>query len=214
MARTRWVHRQCKEKMMWDSAVGVIVTLTLSLLAEPLTVTAQPRSTVPRIGILAPGGVGSPAWNRTDPWWEAFQQGLRDLGYVEGQNIRIEYRSGEIQDERLLALATELVRLPVEVLAAAAPGAVAAKQATATIPIVFAVFADPLAEGLVASLARPGGNVTGFSLLAHDLAAKRVELLTTVVPGLRRIAVLWNRHRPGHASQIHEIQAASGGGGV
>jgi putative ABC transport system substrate-binding protein len=82
------------------------------------------------------------------------------------------------------------------------------------LPIVFAVFADPLAEGLVGSLARPAGNVTGFSLLAQDLAAKRVELLTTVVPGLRRIAVLWNRDRPGHAIQIHEIQAASGRLGV
>jgi putative tryptophan/tyrosine transport system substrate-binding protein len=200
--------------MMWDSAVGVIVTLTLSLLAEPLTVTAQPRSTVPRIGILAPGGVGSPAWNRTDPWWEAFQQGLRDLGYVEGQNIRIEYRSGEIQDERLLALATELVRLPVDVLVTAGPGAVAAKQATATIPIVFAVFADPLAEGLVASLARPGGNVTGQSLMGTDLAAKRLELLMELVPGLRRLAVLWNSGRPRFASQIHEIHTASASRGL
>ena len=194
---------------MWCSAVGVIVTLALSLLAAPLMVTAQQRSTVPRIGILNPGPLTEP-----NPFWEPFRQGLRDLGYVEGQNIRIEYRSGESQDERLLARATELVQLPVDVLVTAGPGALAAKQATATIPIVFAVFADPLAEGLVASLARPGGNVTGQSLMGTDLAAKRLELLTELVPGLRRLAVLWNSGRPRFASQIHEIHTASASRGL
>ncbi len=149
-----------------------------------------------------------------NPFWEPFRQGLRDLGYVEGQNIRIEYRSGESQDERLLALATELVQLPVDVLVTAGPGALAAKQATTTIPIVFAVFADPLAEGLVASLARPGGNVTGQSLMGTDLAAKRLELLTELMPGLRRLAVLGNSARPRFASQIHEIHIASASRGL
>src|SRR5262245_46752120 len=110
---------------MWCSAVGVIVTLTLSLLAAPLTVTAQPRSIVPRIGILNPGPL-----TEHDLFWEPFRQGLHDLGYVEGHNMRIEYRSGDIQHERLLALAAELVRLPVDVLVTAGPGALAAKQAT------------------------------------------------------------------------------------
>ena len=194
---------------MWCSAVGVIVTLTLSLLAAPLTVPAQPRRTVPRIGILNPGPLTEP-----NPFWEPFRQGLRDLGYVEGQNIRIEYRSGESQDERLLALATELVQLPVDVLVTAGPGALAAKQATTTIPIVFAVFADPLAEGLVASLAQPGGNVTGQSVMGTDLAAKRLELLTELMPGLRRLAVLGNSARPRFASQIHEIHIASASRGL
>jgi putative ABC transport system substrate-binding protein len=189
--------------------VGIIVPFALSLLWVPLVAQAQQPGKIPRIGVLAPSGA---SW--TDPLWAAFQQGLRDLGYVEGQNIRIEYRSGETQDERLLALATELVQLPVDVLVTAGPGALAAKQATATIPIVFAVFADPLSEGLVASLARPGGNVTGQSVMGTDLAAKRLELLTELVPGLRRLAVLWNSARPRFASQIHEIHTASASRGI
>ena len=193
---------------MWCSAVGCIVTLTLSLLAAPLTVTAQPRSTVPRIGMLALGR------EESDPLGDAFRQGLRDLGYVEGKNLVLEYRSAAGQNERLPALAAELVRLPVDVLVTAGQGALAAKHATATIPIVFTVFADPVGEGLVASLARPGGNVTGLSIMAQDLAAKRLELLTEVVPGLRRIAILWNPRRSAHAIQIQEIQAASARGGI
>src|SRR5881397_220532 len=101
MASTRWVYRQCKEKMMWCRAVGFIVPLTLSLLAAPLTVTAQLRSTVPRIGILIPGTIPE----GSNPLWEAFQQGLRDLGYVEGKNIVLEYRFAAGQNERLPALA-------------------------------------------------------------------------------------------------------------
>jgi len=102
----------------------------------------------------------------------------------------------------------------VDVLVTAGQGALAAKHATATIPIVFTVFGDPVGEGLVASLARPGGNVTGLSIMAQDLAAKRLELLTEVVPGLRRIAILWNPRRSAHAIQIQEIQAASARGGL
>ena len=192
---------------MWCSAVGFIVTLTLSLLVAPLTVTAQPRRTVPRIGILIPG-------TASNPLWEAFQQALRDLGYEEGKHIVLEYRFAEGQYERLPALAAELVRLPVDVLVTAGPGTLAAKQATATIPIVFTVFADPVAEGLVASLARPGGNVTGLSMMSQDLAAKRLELLTAVVPGLRRIAILWNPARPAQALQIQELQTAAAQGGL
>ena len=192
---------------MWCSAVGFIVTLTLSLLVAPLTVTAQPRSTIPRIGILIPG-------TAPNPLWEAFQQALRDLGYEEGKHIILEYRFAEGQYERLPALAAELVRLPVDVLVTAGQGALAAKHATATIPIVFTLFADPVGEGLVASLARPGGNVTGLSMMSQDLAAKRLELLTELVPGLRRLAILWNPVRPVVALQVQELQTAAAQGGL
>jgi ABC-type uncharacterized transport system substrate-binding protein len=186
--------------------LGLFVTLTLSLLVAPLAA-APPPGKIPLIGILRPVAAD-------DPHTEAFRQGLRELGYVEGHNVRLEYRFAEGRLERLPRLAADLVGLFVDVLVTDGAGVLAAKQATETIPIVFAVFADPLAEGLVGSLARPEGNVTGFSLLVHDLAAKRVELLTTAVPRLSRIAVLWNRNRPGHAIHIHEIQAACGRVGV
>jgi putative ABC transport system substrate-binding protein len=191
------------------TAIGLLLLLLTGLIG-PLPASAQRPGKMPRIGVLVPfGGVGSPACNRTDPDWGAFQQGLRDLGYVDGQNMRIEYRCSDFRHEQLLAVAAELVRLPVDVLVTAGAGALAAKQATTMIPIVFTVFADPLSEGLVASLARPGGNVTGQSVMGTDLAAKRVELLTELVPGLRRLAVLWNPGRPGFASQIQEIHTAS-----
>src|SRR6266446_1341728 len=196
------------------TAIGLIGLLMLTGLLGPLPTSAQRPEKIPRIGVLALGAVDSPVCNRTDPLWEAFQQGLRDLGYMEGQNMRIEYRCGDFQHEQLLALAAELVRLPVDVLVTAGPGAVAAKQATMTIPIVFAVFADPLSERLVASLARPGGNVTGQSLMGTDLAAKRMELLAELVPGLRRLAVLWTPARPSFASQIQEIYTASASRGL
>jgi len=173
---------------MWSRAVRCIVTLTLSFLVAPLAVTAQPRSTVPRIGILIPGTITE----GSNPLWEAFQQGLHDLGYVEGKTIVLEYRFAAGQNERLPALAAELMRLPVDVLVTAGSGALAAKRATATIPIVFTVFADPVAEGLVASLARPGGNITGLSDVAAELAPKRLGLLREAVPTLRRVAMLWN----------------------
>src|SRR5207245_2599323 len=144
MASKRWLYRQCKEKIMRCHAIGFIIPLILSLLAAPLTVTAQPRSTVPRIGILAPGTITQVA----NTFWEPFLQGLRDLGYVEGQNLVVEYRFAAGQNERLPALAAELARLPVDVLVTAGAGAPAAKQATATTPIVFTVFADPVGEGL------------------------------------------------------------------
>jgi putative ABC transport system substrate-binding protein len=186
---------------MWGSAVGVIVTLTLSLLAAPLAAQAQRPGKIPRIGYLHPGAA-------IDVNDEAFQQGLRALGYVAGQNIVLEYRFAAGHNEWLPALAAELVQLPVDVLIAPGAGALVAKQATATIPIVFPVFADPVGEGLVASLAQPGGNVTGFSIMGDDLAAKRLELLTELVPG-RRIALFWHPDRPGQARQIHEIRVAA-----
>ena len=185
---------------MWCSAVGCIVTLTLSLLAAPRTVTAQPRSTVPRIGILPPAAEAS------TPLWEAFRQGLRDLGYVEGQTIVLEYRFAAGQNERLPALATELVHLQVDLLVTNSPaGAQAAKDATETIPIVAATGA----HHVVASLARPGGNITGLTLMAPELGGKRLELLKEALPHVSRVAVLQNAGNPVSPDELREVEAAA-----
>jgi len=141
---------------MWYSTLGCIVTLTLSLLATPLAADAQRAGKVPRIGVLSTNSHASEA---SVYHLEAFRQGLRDLGYVEGQNITVEYRFAEWQEERLPALAAELVRLPVDVLVArSAPAADSARRATSTLLIVFMNVNDPVGQGIVASLARPGGT--------------------------------------------------------
>jgi putative tryptophan/tyrosine transport system substrate-binding protein len=159
---------------------------TLALLAAPLAVEAQQADKMARIGWLAVNLAAFPHVR------EAFLQGLRDLGHVEGRNVVIEYRSAEGKSERLPALAAELVALKVDVIVApSTPEALAAKQATRTLPIVFAVAADPVASGLVTGLAQPGGNVTGLSILAPELIGKRLEQLTQAVPGVSRVAVLW-----------------------
>ena len=159
----------------------------LVLLAAPVVSAAQPAANVPRIGYLQ----GSLAAN---PHLQAgFLQGLRDLGYVDGRNIVIEYRDAEGHYERFPALAADLVARKVDVImVTSTPAALAAKQATRNIPIV-ATAADPVGSGLITSLARPGGNVTGLSGLAPELVGKRLELLKQVVPGASRIAVLWHR---------------------
>jgi putative ABC transport system substrate-binding protein len=155
------------------------------LLAAPLAAEAQPAAKVHRIGALG----GSAAFS---PLREAFLQGLRDLGYVEGRTVVIEYRYDDDKLERLPASAAELVALKVDVIVTGStPAAVAAKQATKTIPIVFAAVIDPVADGLVTSLARPEGNVTGLSTLSPELVGKRLELLKQVVPEVTRVAVLW-----------------------
>ena len=162
-----------------------------ALLAAPLAAEAQQAAKIARIGYLAFNLAASPHGP------EAFRQGLRDLGYVEGRNLVIEYRDAEGKFERLPALAAELVALKVDViLAPSTVAALAAKQATRTLPIVFAAAGDPVSSGLVSSLARPGGNVTGLSSLAPELVGKGLELLTQAVPGVSRIAVLW---QPGAA---------------
>jgi len=154
--------------------------------AWPLAAEAQQAAKVPRIGWLAVNR----APNRHLS--EAFSQGLRDLGYVEGRNVVIELRNAEGKPERLPALAAELVALEVDVIVApTTDAAVPAKQATKTIPIVFAVAGDPVGSGLVTSLARPGGNVTGLSNLSPELVGKCLELLKQAVPGVSRVAVLW-----------------------
>ncbi|HWN02231.1 MAG TPA: ABC transporter substrate-binding protein [Candidatus Dormibacteraeota bacterium] len=163
-------------------------TLAGSLLAAPLAARAQPAGKVWRIGYL---GYSSPALEQH--LIGAFRQGLRDLGYVEGQNLVIEYRSAEGKRERFPELAAELIRMKVDVIVTlATPAALAAKQATHTIPIVVAAMADPVEDGLVASLARPGGNITGSTFLGPRLVPKRLELLKQVVPRASRVAVLWH----------------------
>jgi len=164
----------------------IFLTTAAGLLAAPLAADAQQAAKVPRIGYLSTNLAGSPHLR------EAFRQGLRDLGYVEDRNLVIEYRDAEGKFERLPALAAELVALKVDVILA--PGtaqASAAKQATRTIPIVFTVATDPVTSGLVTSLARPGGNVTGLSTLTPELTSKWLELLKQAVPGISRVAFLW-----------------------
>jgi len=178
-------------------------TLGLSVLAAPLAAEAQQAVKIPRIGFLAVNLAASPHLP------EAFRQGLRDLGYVEGRNVVIEYRETEGKPERFPALAAELVALKVDViLAGGTPHALAAKQATKTIPIVFASVADPVASGLVTSLARPGGNVTGLSNFAPELVGKRLEQLTQAVPGVSRVAVLWHPGNLGDRTEKEMLKAA------
>jgi putative ABC transport system substrate-binding protein len=192
---------------MWHSAVGWIVTLTLGFLAAPLEADAQPSAKVATIGYLSLAG--------SVPLAEAFRQGLQDLGYVEGKTIAIVYRSAEGKPERLPALAAELVQLPVDVIVATTGlGAQAAKNTTTTIPIVMVSGADPVAIGLVASLARPGGNITGLSLMNAELAGKQLQLLKEATASLARVAVLWNARDAVMTNIFSEIQTAAPGLGV
>ena len=147
---------------------------------------AQQPARIPRIGILIAASASF-----FSARVEAFRQRLRELGYVEGKNIVIEYRYAEGKLERLPDLAAELVRLKVDVIVTAGPAILAAKKASATIPIVFAAAADPVGTGLVSSLARPGGNITGLSHMAPDLDGKRLELLKEAFPKVARVAFLW-----------------------
>ncbi len=163
-----------------------IGTLAGGLLTAPFAAEAQQAAKVARIGYLAVNLAAFPHLR------EAFLQGLRDLGYVEGRNVVIEYRSAEGKSERLPALAAELVALKVDVIVTASTlAALAAKQATRTVPIVVVAAADSVQSGLVTSLARPGGNVTGLSMLTPELVGKCLELLKQAVPGVSRVAVLW-----------------------
>jgi putative ABC transport system substrate-binding protein len=172
--------------------------------ARPLAGRAQ-QPKVPTIGYL---GSTTPSAQR--PWTAAFVQGLRELGWIEGRTIVIEYRWGEGRNERFAEIAAEFVRLKVDVIVtySAAP-VLAAKQATSLIPIVFPAAPDPLGSGLVASLARPGGNVTGLSTQSTDLPGKRLELLREVIPGLGRLAIMANVGNPGSVQESHEVQAAA-----
>jgi putative tryptophan/tyrosine transport system substrate-binding protein len=172
--------------------------------AWPLTARAQ-QSAMPTIGFLGADAIG---WR---PWTDAFIERLRELGRIEGRTIAIEYRWSEGRPERITEIAAEFVRLKVDVIIAAGTEVPALKQATAVIPIVFPIATDPVAGGLVASLARPGGNVTGLSIQATDLAGKRLELLREVVPQLRRLAVMFNVGYPAGVREMREIQASAHG---
>ena len=180
------------------------ITLLGGAAVWPLAARAQQMGKVPRIGYL---GSSSPS---LEPHFvEAFRQKLRELGHIEGENIAIEYRWAEGQDGRLPDLAAELVRLqPNVIVTAGTPGALAAMQATKTIPIVMASSGDPVGAGLVASLARPGGHVTGFTIVGPQIEGKRLELLKEAVPELSRVAVLWNPSNPALVSYFDTIENA------
>jgi len=199
---------------MWYGTAGCIVALTLSLLVAPYAVEAQQSTKVYRIGILA----GSAQALRERRGYDAWQQGLRELGYVEGQNVILEYRYTEGNVALLPALAADLVRLNVDVIVVGGVGYVgvlAAKQATTTIPIVMTGVADPVRSGLIDSLARPGGNVTGPSLFPTlEVAVKVLERLKEIVPRVSRIALLRDPTNPSHILIDDEVVRAGRGLGM
>jgi len=186
----------------------LVYIMSTLILAAVHTAEAQQAGKVPLIGILSPGSAGL-----RDSYLqllEAFRQGLRDLGYVEGKNILLEYRYAEGNLDRMPSLVAELVQLkPAVIVVSALPAIRAAKQATKTIPIVIITSVDPVAAGIVDSLARPGGNITGLALLTRDLSAKRLELLTEVLRKKSLLAVLWDSGAPGPKIAFEEYKAAA-----
>jgi putative ABC transport system substrate-binding protein len=185
--------------------VGVLAMI-VTLVAGGEMATAQQPTKAPRIGFLSASSLSANAARI-----EAFRQGLRELGYVEGKNVVIDWRSAEGKAARLPALAAELVRLKVDIIVSASPTATRfANEATVTIPIVMAFDSDPIGNGFVASLARPGGNITGLSTLAPEISGKLVELLKEIVPRLSRVAVLGTSTTPGYAPVLKEMELAAG----
>ena len=176
------------------------ITLLGTAAAWPLAARAQQHtSRMPRIGVIDDAAQ-----------WDAFRQGLRELGYIEGQTVAFEYRSAEGKPERLGAAAAELARLPVDIIVAfGTAAAYAAKQATTTIPIVMLGVGDPVRSGLVTSLARPAGNITGNTILGPELAAKRLQLFKELLPTITRVAFLWNPNNASHAAYLEEWKAAA-----
>jgi len=203
----RHAGRRREVTSLWLRLVGCLVTLALGLPSAPLMAEAQqPTKQVYRIGVLS--GTSS---SSDDALHEAFLQGLRELGYVEGQHLIMVRRDAEGQLDRLPALAAELVRLPVDVIVTigGVPATRAAMQATTTIPIVMAGAGDPVGTGLVASLARPGGNVTGPSLISPDLVGKRLQFLKEAAPKVVRVAVLYHPPFAATVMGLREAQAAA-----
>ena len=181
---------------------ALVLALFLSSLAAPLTVDAQGLEKLYRIGMLERTSIAINAANL-----DGFRQGLRELGYVEAKNFLIEYRSADGRDERFPDLATELVRLQVDViLTRGTPATLAAKNATGTIPVIMTGIGDPVGSGIVASLARPAGNITGLSGLTVELFVKRVELLKELVPGAARLAAIFNMSNPSIPPQWKEVE--------
>jgi putative ABC transport system substrate-binding protein len=218
IGRVHWDHQhagsQRMETIRWLSTIGILMTLALGLLTVPLAA-AAPSAHVPRIGILSPF---SPATghatgdNFGQAMVDAFRQGLQALGYHEGQTVRLEYRWAEGHPERLAELAAELVRLPVDVIMTVSMAGVrAAQQVTTTIPIVSGGAGDLVRGGLVASLAQPGGNITGVTDINPELNGKQLELLKAVVPGMARAAFLSDVFADPHTAALHwhEAQAAA-----
>jgi putative ABC transport system substrate-binding protein len=192
---------------MLDPRRRQFITLLGSVAAAwPLGVRAQQVTKLPTIGFL-----GQSTRSAASEWVAAFVQRLRELGWIDGRTIAIEYRWADGREERFPELAAELVRLKVDIVVTSGTLAVMAlKQATSTIPIVFATAGDPVTNNLVASLARPGGNATGLSILSADLAGKRLEILREVVPNLRRLAIMGNVGNPFAVLELGEVQAAAG----
>jgi putative ABC transport system substrate-binding protein len=179
------------------------VTVLGGAVALPIAARAQ-QVAMPTVGFL---GAGAPSvWS---PWVTSFEQRMRELGWIEGRTISIEYRWAEGRSERYSEIAAEFVRLKVNIIVTAGAAVLAAKQATTVTPIVFAAATDPVGSGMVASLARPGGNVTGLSNQSADLASKRVELLREIIPNLRRLAIMANVGYPAAAEEMREVQAAA-----
>jgi putative ABC transport system substrate-binding protein len=188
----------------------LITLLGNAAIAWPLAARAQQANKLPRIGFL-----GSGTAVVQGQWVAAFLQRLRELGWIEGRNLTIEYRWAEGSSDRAAELAAEFVRLKVDVIVTYAnPMVVATKKATSVIPIVFAAAADPLGTGLVASLARPGGNVTGLSVQNTELAGKHLELLRELIPGLRRLAIMANVGNSASVLEMREVQAAAHAMGI
>jgi ABC-type uncharacterized transport system substrate-binding protein len=188
---------------MKRAAVSSIL-IAVVLLALGVTAEAQQTAKIPRIGFLA--AIGSTTERK-----DAFRQGLHELGYAEGKNIVIEWRFAEGKRERLAELAAELVRLKVDIIVTAGPTTTSAvKEATVTIPIVMGLDPDPVGNGFVASLARPGGNIPGLSSLAPEISGKQLELLKEIVPRLSRVAVLANSTNPGNAQVLRETELVAG----
>jgi putative ABC transport system substrate-binding protein len=180
--------------------------LVLGLFLSTSWVAAEQRSPVPRVGVLASAGSATTPGAQI----EAFRQALRQLGYVEGSNVIVEYRYAQGEQDRMASLVTELVQLQVDVLVVTALTAIrAAKHATKTIPIVMVILSDPVATGIVENLARPGGNITGFTRLTRELSGKRLELFKEAVPQLSRAAVLWDADSPGSAAAFKDYEAAA-----
>jgi putative ABC transport system substrate-binding protein len=171
----------------------------------PLAVRAQQLGKLPTIGLL--GTTTSSTWAS---WTGAFVQRLHELGWIEGRTVAIEYRWAEAREERFAQIAAEFVRLRVDVIVTGGNAVLAAKHATSAIPIVFGMATDPVGSGFVASLARPGGNVTGLSLQQTDLAGKRIQLLREVIPDLRRLGIMVNSSYPAAVLEMREVAAAAG----
>ena len=184
-------------------AAAVVLALVVAYASSQAS--GQPRESMPRVGMLTPVQSAT-----AKAGWDAFREAMKELGYVEGKSVAYEYRSAEGQPERLPELAAELARLPVKVMVVATtPGNLAAKKATTTIPIVMVAVGDPVRVGLVSNLGRPGGNITGFTNLSGQIAAKRLQLLKELIPTATRIGMIGNPGDPNALVQIQDSEAAA-----